>query len=111
MQGLGGVFLDQVIYDEDAQILNTSLADYLVPLASQLSQRPRDHDGAATVEDQSARRQGRRRRRHGRGGGDRRQRGRRGARSLGVEVRELPLSPAQLWKLVNGNGGSEAVSV
>ena len=30
---------------------------------------------------------------------------------LGVEVRELPLSPAHLWKLVNGNGGSEAVSV
>jgi hypothetical protein len=26
-------------------------------------------------------------------------------------VRELPLSPAHLWKLVNGNGGSEAVSV
>ena len=33
VQGLGGVFLDQVLYDGDAQILNTSLADYLVPLA------------------------------------------------------------------------------
>src|SRR3981081_1993202 len=33
VQGLGGVFLDHVIYDGDAQILNTSLADYLLPLA------------------------------------------------------------------------------
>jgi len=34
VQGLGGVFLDQIIYDGDAQILNASLADYLVPSAS-----------------------------------------------------------------------------
>jgi len=34
VQGLGGVFLDQILYDGDAQILNTSLADYLVPFAS-----------------------------------------------------------------------------
>ncbi|MEA2980547.1 MAG: aerobic carbon-monoxide dehydrogenase large subunit, partial [Alphaproteobacteria bacterium] len=34
VQGLGGVFLDQVLYDRDAQMLNASLADYLVPLAT-----------------------------------------------------------------------------
>ncbi len=37
VQGLGGVFLDQIIYDRDAQILNASLADYLVPLATDFS--------------------------------------------------------------------------
>jgi aerobic carbon-monoxide dehydrogenase large subunit len=34
VQGLGGVLLDQIIYDSDAQLLNASLADYLVPFAS-----------------------------------------------------------------------------
>jgi carbon-monoxide dehydrogenase large subunit len=34
VQGLGAVFLDQILYDGDAQILNTSLADYLLPFAS-----------------------------------------------------------------------------
>jgi carbon-monoxide dehydrogenase large subunit len=34
VQGLGGVFLDHLIYDEDAQLLNASLADYLVPTAT-----------------------------------------------------------------------------
>ena len=37
VQGLGGVFLDQIIYDADAQMLNASLADYLVPLATDFS--------------------------------------------------------------------------
>lgn len=34
VQGLGGVFLDHIIYDADAQLLNASLADYLLPTAS-----------------------------------------------------------------------------
>jgi carbon-monoxide dehydrogenase large subunit len=34
VQGLGGVFLDRLIYDADAQLLNASFADYLVPLAT-----------------------------------------------------------------------------
>ena len=37
VQGLGGVFLDQILYDQDAQMLNASLADYLVPLATDFS--------------------------------------------------------------------------
>ena len=31
VQGLGGVFLDHLIYDDEGQLLNASLADYLVP--------------------------------------------------------------------------------
>ena len=92
VQGLGGVFLDQILYDEDAQMLNASLADYLVPLGVRFLQRARDHHGTAALQDQSARRQGRGRGRHGGGGGDHGQRGgggagaarRRGARTAAV---------------------------
>ena len=45
MQGLGGVFLDHILYDQDAQMLNASLADYLVPLATDFS-----HVRAITME-------------------------------------------------------------
>jgi aerobic carbon-monoxide dehydrogenase large subunit len=34
VQGLGGTFLDHLIYDEQGQLLTGSLADYLVPTAS-----------------------------------------------------------------------------
>src|SRR5205807_9962366 len=34
VQGLGGVFLEQFVYDEDGQLLTGSFADYLMPTAS-----------------------------------------------------------------------------
>jgi carbon-monoxide dehydrogenase large subunit len=34
VQGLGGVFLDHLIYDAGGQLLNASLADYLLPTAT-----------------------------------------------------------------------------
>ena len=34
VQGLGGVFLDHIHYDREGQMLNASLADYLVPTAA-----------------------------------------------------------------------------
>ena len=34
VQGLGGIFLDHIIYDQNGQMLNASLADYLVPTAA-----------------------------------------------------------------------------
>jgi carbon-monoxide dehydrogenase large subunit len=34
VQGLGGVFLDHLVYDSEAQLLNASFADYLLPLAT-----------------------------------------------------------------------------
>ena len=34
VQGLGGTFLDHLVYDEQGQLLTGSLADYLVPTAS-----------------------------------------------------------------------------
>ena len=38
VQGLGGVFLYHLIYDESAQLLNGSLAEYLLPTASDFPQ-------------------------------------------------------------------------
>jgi carbon-monoxide dehydrogenase large subunit len=38
VQGLGGIFLDHIIYDKNAQMLNASLADYLVPTATDFPQ-------------------------------------------------------------------------
>jgi aerobic carbon-monoxide dehydrogenase large subunit len=100
VQGLGGVFLDQVLYDADAQLLNASLADYLVPFASDFSNiraitlelarsntNPLGAKGAgeggmvavaATAANAVAAALG----------------------SLGVEVRELPLTPARIWQMV-----------
>ena len=34
VQGLGGAFLEHLVYDEDGQLLTGSLADYLMPTAS-----------------------------------------------------------------------------
>src|SRR5262245_48352428 len=34
VQGLGGAFLEHFVYDEDGQLLTGSLADYLLPTAS-----------------------------------------------------------------------------
>ncbi|MEX2455189.1 MAG: molybdopterin cofactor-binding domain-containing protein, partial [Rhodospirillaceae bacterium] len=34
VQGLGGAFLEHLVYDRDAQVLTGSLADYMVPLAT-----------------------------------------------------------------------------
>ena len=36
VQGIGGALYEEVIYDEDGQQLNTSMADYLVPMAAEM---------------------------------------------------------------------------
>jgi carbon-monoxide dehydrogenase large subunit len=38
VQGLGGVFLEHLVYDDEGQLLTGSLADYLVPTASDYPQ-------------------------------------------------------------------------
>ena len=80
VQGLGGALLEHFIYDENGQLLTGSLADYLMPTASDFPQHPRRGAGGEAVAAQSARRQGRRRGRHHPGRRRGRQRRRRGAR-------------------------------
>jgi carbon-monoxide dehydrogenase large subunit len=100
VQGLGGVFLDHLIYDSEAQLLNASLADYLLPTASdfpnvrgvtlELRPSPTNPLGAKGA---------------GEGGivavaatignaiGN-------ALASLGVEPKEMPLTPQALWRLI-----------
>jgi carbon-monoxide dehydrogenase large subunit len=100
VQGLGGAFLDEMIYDAEGEILTTSLADYLVPYASDFpniravtlelrrsSTNPLGAKGAgeggmvavaATAANAVAA----------------------ALAPLGVEIRKLPLSPPRLWQVI-----------
>jgi len=100
VQGLGGVFLEHLVYDEHGQFLSGSLADYLMPTATDFpniraivlenSPSPNNPLGAKGAGD----------------GGIVPVAGVIGnavaaaLAPLGVEPRDLPLSPDRVWKLV-----------
>lgn len=101
VQGLGGVFLDHLIYDDQCQLLTASFADYLMPTATdfprlrgialELRLSPTNPLGAKSA---------------GEGGmvpvaaavgnaiGA-------ALKSLGVQPRTLPLSPSRVWTLIH----------
>ncbi len=100
VQGLGGTFLEHLIYDDQGQLLTGSLADYLMPTASDfpvvravaLEEKPAPHNplGAKGA---------------GEGGiipvgGVIANAVAAALRPLGVEPRELPLSPARVWEMI-----------
>ena len=63
-QGIGNAFYEQLVFDDDGQLLNASLADYLLPTALDVP-RMDDRPHGDAVAAQSARHQGRgRSRRH-----------------------------------------------
>ena len=101
VQGLGGVFLEHLVYSEEGQLLTGSLADYLLPTASdfpnirvialELYPSPNNPLGAKGA---------------GEGGiipvgGVIANAVAAALSSLGVEPRELPLSPPRVWQLIN----------
>jgi aerobic carbon-monoxide dehydrogenase large subunit len=101
VQGLGGAFLEHLIYDEEGQLLSGSFADYLMPTASDfpsiravaLEERPSPNNplGAKGA---------------GEGGiipvaGVIANAVAAALRPLGIEPRELPLSPQRVWELIN----------
>ena len=101
VQGLGGVFLEHLVYDDEGQLLTGSLADYLMPTASDfpnirvfaLEQYPSPNNplGAKGA---------------GEGGiipvgGVIANAVAAALGSLGVQPRELPLSPARVWQLID----------
>ena len=47
VQGLGGVFSEEIAYDENGQLLVGSLADYMIPLATDYPQAVRAQDEVA----------------------------------------------------------------
>jgi carbon-monoxide dehydrogenase large subunit len=101
VQGLGGVFLDHLVYDREAQLLNASFADYLLPLATdfpnvrgvtlELRPSPTNPLGAkgageggivavaATIANAVAA----------------------ALVKFKAEPKELPLTPARIWRLIN----------
>jgi carbon-monoxide dehydrogenase large subunit len=100
VQGLGGVFLEQLVYDRDAQILNASLADYLVPLASDFP-----NVRAITLELRRSKTNPLGAKGAGEGGmvavaATAANAVAAALTPLGVEVRDLPLSPAQVWTMI-----------
>ena len=101
VQGLGGAFLEHFVYDQDGQLLTGSFADYLLPTASDFptiravaleeSPSPNNPLGAKGA---------------GEGGiipvgGVIANAVAAALGSLGVEPRELPLSPPRVWQLIN----------
>jgi len=100
VQGLGGALLENLIYDEQGQLLTGSLADYLLPTASDfpviravaLELKPAPHNplGAKGA---------------GEGGiipvgGVIANAVANALSSFGVEPRELPLTPPRVWELI-----------
>jgi carbon-monoxide dehydrogenase large subunit len=102
-QGIGNAFFEKLVFDEDGQLLNASLADYLIPtsldvprmeLAHTVTPSPHNPLGikgageagaipvgplfAQAVEDAL------------------------GLPAKGIEILEIPLSPNRLWEIASG---------
>jgi carbon-monoxide dehydrogenase large subunit len=105
VQGLGGVFLDEIVYDSDGEILTTSLADYLVPVSTDFP-----NVRAVTLELRRSKTNPLGAKGAGEGGmvavaATAANAVAAALAPLGVEVRALPLSPARVWALINGRAG------
>jgi carbon-monoxide dehydrogenase large subunit len=101
VQGLGGAFLERLVYDEHGQLLTGSLMDYLLPTASDFPNlrsvatdekpspiNPLGAKGAGEGGIIAA-------------GGVIANAVANALGSFGVEPRELPLSPPRVWALIN----------
>ena len=101
VQGLGGAFLEHLVYDEHGQLLTGSLMDYLLPTASDFPNlrsiatdekpspiNPLGAKGAGEGGMIAA-------------GGVMANAVANALSSFGVEPRELPLSPPRIWELLN----------
>ena len=101
VQGLGGAFLEHFVYDQDGQLLTGSLADYLLPTASDFP-----NIRAVALEDKPSPTNPLGAKGAGEGGiipvgGVIANAIAAALASLGVEPRELPLSPPRVWELIN----------
>jgi carbon-monoxide dehydrogenase large subunit len=101
VQGLGGAFLEHFIYDEQGQLLTGSLADYLMPTASDFP-----NIRAIALEDKPSPNNPLGAKGAGEGGvipvgGVVANAVAAALAPLRVEPRELPLSPERVWELIN----------
>jgi carbon-monoxide dehydrogenase large subunit len=100
VQGLGGAFMEHLMYDEHGQFLTGSLADYLVPTCSDFP-----NIRAVMLEDYPSPINPLGAKGAGEGGiiaagGVVANAVAAALSSFGVELRELPLSPSRIWQLV-----------
>jgi carbon-monoxide dehydrogenase large subunit len=109
VQGLGGAFLEDLVYDQHGQFLTGSLADYLVPTASDFPNLR-----AVVLESHPSPINPLGAKGAGEGGiipvgGVIANAVANALASLGVQPRELPLSPSRIWHLARdarqGSGG------
>jgi carbon-monoxide dehydrogenase large subunit len=100
VQGLGGAFLEHFVYDEDGQLLTGSFADYLMPTASDFP-----HIRAIALEERPSPNNPLGAKGAGEGGiipvgGVLANAVAAALASLGIQPRELPLSPPRVWELI-----------
>jgi carbon-monoxide dehydrogenase large subunit len=100
VQGLGGVFLEQLCYDDEAQLMTASFADYLLPTAGDF---PEIHVVAMELHPSPHNPLGAK----GAGEGGMIPVGGVIANAvaaalapLGVQLRDLPLSPPRVWEMI-----------
>jgi carbon-monoxide dehydrogenase large subunit len=104
VQGLGGTILEHLVYDAEGQLLAGTLADYLLPTASDF---PKIR--AVTLEDKPSPINPLGAKGAGEGGivpvgGVIANAVANALRSLKVEPRDLPLSPPRLWRMIQDAG-------
>jgi carbon-monoxide dehydrogenase large subunit len=104
VQGLGGAFLEHFVYDENGQFLTGSLADYLLPTASDFP-----NIRAIALEDKPSPINPMGFKGAGEGGiipvgGVIANAVAAALRSLGVKLHELPLSPPRVWQAIQSAG-------
>jgi carbon-monoxide dehydrogenase large subunit len=104
VQGLGGVFLEHFVYDEEGQLLTGSFADYLIPTASDF---PKIR--AVALEENPSPNNPLGAKGAGEGGiipvgGVIANAVAAALASLKVEPRELPLSPSRVWEMIRERG-------
>ena len=100
VQGLGGTFLEHFVYDENAQLLTGSFADYLMPTATDFP-----HLRAFAMEAKPSPNNPLGAKGAGEGGiisvgGVVGNAVASALASFGVQPRELPLSPPRVWELI-----------
>jgi carbon-monoxide dehydrogenase large subunit len=101
VQGLGGVLLEHLVYDEEAQLLTGSLADYLTPGATEFP-----NIRVVALEDYPSPNNPLGAKGAGEGGiipvgGVIANAVAAALRPLDVQPCELPLSPPRVWQLIN----------
>ncbi|WP_237214106.1 xanthine dehydrogenase family protein molybdopterin-binding subunit [Falsiroseomonas oryziterrae] len=104
-QGIGNAFFEQLAWTEDGQLLNASLADYLIPTALDVPRMEVLHTETPSPLNPLGTK--------GAGEGGAIPVGALFAQAIedaldlparGIEVTEIPLSPSRLWEIAHGDG-------